>query len=144
MAMEIVENDDIDWREQKEKEVKKPEAVVAKPAPKVAAIKATDAMVTAAGVAGSSGKFTKVGETELPGQWTLKPVNDKGTAEQWMKEFEAGCNVLLELTAKEEDVLNIYTVNRPLFDRAKELDLAFYDQLMAKFTVKRKSFKEEK
>ena len=86
----------------------------------------------------------KVGKAPLPGSWTLKPLNDQGTAEQWMEEFEAGCDALLDLTAKEEDVLNIFTVNRPLFDRAKELDKAFYDKLMAKFTAKRKFFKEEK
>ena len=129
-AIEPVTNPD-------EAPAKKPEAVVAKPAPKVAPIKASPAMVTAAGVAGT-------GKAKLPGEWTLKPINDKGTAEQWMEEFEAGCNVLLELTAKEDDVLNIFTVNRPLFDRAKELDKAFYDKLMAKFTNKRKFFKEEK
>jgi hypothetical protein len=135
-AFEIVEHDALDATMGSDAP-KKPEAVVAKPAPKVAPVKATSAMVTAAGVAGT-------GKTKLPGEWTLKPVNDKGTAEQWMEEFEAGCNVLLEVTAKEEDVLNIFTVNRPLFDKAKELDKAFYDKLMAKFTVKRKSFKEEK
>ena len=136
-AFEIVEHDAIEpVTNPDEAPPKKPEAVVAKPATKVAQ-KATSQMVTAAGVAGT-------GASNLPGEWTIKPVNDKGTAEQWIEEFEAGCDTLLELTAKEEDVLGIFTVNRPLFDRAKELDKAFYDRLMAKFTSKRKFFKEEK
>jgi hypothetical protein len=144
-AFEIVEHDAIEpVTNPDEAPAKKPEAVVAKPAPKVESIEATPQMVTAAGVAGSDGRFVTVGQTPLPGEWTLKPLNDKGTAEQWMEEFEAGCNVLLEVTAKEEDVLDIYTVNRPLFDRARELDKAFFDRLMAKFTSKRKFFKEEK
>ena len=107
---------------------KKPDAVVQKP------VAAAKPLVESA----------KVGKAELPGSWTLKPLNDKGTAEQWMEEFEAGCNGLLELTAKKDDVLDIYTVNRPLFDRARELDKEFFDSLMAKFTSKRKFFKEEK
>jgi hypothetical protein len=61
-----------------------------------------------------------------------------------MEEFQAGAEVLLQLAASEEDVLNIYTVNRGLFDRAKELDKEFYDSLMAKFTAARKVFKKEK
>jgi len=122
-AFEIVEHDALEAVTGKDEPAKKPEAVVAKP---VAA----------------PAKPSKPGA--LPGEWTIKPVNDKGTAEQWMEEFQAGSEVLLKLASSEEDVLNIYTVNRPLFDRAKELDKEFYDGLMAKFTAARKVFKKEK
>ena len=127
---EIVEHDALDpiTNPDEDETPKKPDAVVQKP------------VATAKPLVESA----KVGKAELPGSWTLKPLNDKGTAEQWMEEFEAGCDALLELTAKEEDVLDIYTVNRPLFDRARELDKGFFDNLMAKFTNKRKFFKEEK
>lgn len=128
-AFEIVEHDAIEpVTNPDEAPAKKPEAVAQKP------VAAAKPLVDSA----------KVGKAPLPGSWILKPLNDQGTAEQWMEEFEAGCDALLDLTAKEEDVLNIFTVNRPLFDRAKELDKAFYDKLMAKFTAKRKFFKEEK
>ena len=126
-CFEIVEHDALDATMGSDSP-KKPDAVVQKP------------VATAKPLVESA----KVGKAELPGSWTLKPLNDKGTAEQWMEEFEAGCNALLELTAKEEDVLDIYTVNRPLFDRARELDKGFFDGLMSRFTNKRKFFKEEK
>ena len=86
----------------------------------------------------------KVEKRELPGEWSLKPISDKGTAEQWLESFKAGCLALLQLASKEQDVLNIFTVNRPLFDRAKELDKKFYEDLMSKFSEARSTFKKEK
>jgi len=130
-AFEIVEHDALEPLTGKEDPVKKPEAVVAKPAATARSVPIVDSI-----------KLDK--PTKLPGEWTLKPLNDKGTADQWMEEFKAGCMALLQLTSKEEDVLNIFTVNRSLFDRAKELDTEFYTGLMSKFTAARQSFKEEK
>ena len=130
-AFEIVEHDALEAVTGKDEPAKKPEAVVAKP---VATAKSTPVVAS----------IKLDSKAPLPGAWTLKPVNDKGTADQWMEEFQAGCETLLQLTASEEDVLNIFTVNRPLFDRAKELDKEFYDGLMAKFTAARQVFKKEK
>lgn len=130
-AFEIVEHDALEPLTGKEDPVKKPDAVVAKPAATARSVPVVDSI-----------KLDK--PTKLPGEWTLKPLNDRGTAEQWMEEFETGCMALLQLTSQEEDVLNIFTVNRSLFDRAKELDTEFYTGLMSKFTAARQSFKEEK
>lgn len=130
-AFEIVEHDALEPLTGKEDPVKKPDAVVAKPAATARSVPVVDSI-----------KLDK--PTKLPGEWTLKPLNDRGTAEQWMEEFETGCMALLQLTSKEEDVLNIFTVNRSLFERAKELDTEFYTGLMSKFTAARQSFKEEK
>jgi hypothetical protein len=130
-CFEIVEHDALEPLTGKEDPVKKPDAVVAKPAATARSVPVVDSI-----------KLDK--PIKLPGEWTLKPLNDKGTAEQWMEEFETGCMALLQLTSKEEDVLNIFTVNRSLFDRAKELDAEFYTGLMSKFTAARQSFKEEK
>jgi hypothetical protein len=126
-AFEIVEHDALEPLTGKDEPAKKPDAVVA-------------AVATAKPVVAT----LKVEKRELPGEWTLKPINDKGTAEQWLEEFQAGCLALLHLASKEQDVLNIFTVNRPLFDRAKDLDKQFYEDLMSKFSEARSTFKKEK
>lgn len=109
---------------------KKPETVVAKPV--AAAVKPP---VQAAAPA------TKVA---LPGEWTLKVVNDKeSTADQWLESLKAGTHSLLHLASKPDDVANIFKVNRSLFDRAKELDATFYAELMASFTETKKSLTKE-
>jgi hypothetical protein len=126
-AFEIVEHDALEPLTGKEDPAKKPDAVVA-------------AVATAKPLVAT----LKVDKRELPGEWSLKPISDKGTAEQWLEGFKAGCVALLQLASKEQDVLNIFTVNRPLFDRAKELDKEFYEGLMSKFSEARSTFKKEK
>jgi hypothetical protein len=79
----------------------------------------------------------------LPGEWTLKPVNDKGTPEEWLGGLKAGTLALLQLAEKPDDVANIFKVNRSLFDRAKELDPALYADLMASFTSTKNTLTKE-
>jgi hypothetical protein len=105
---------------------KKPEPVAAKPV--AAAVKPAQAPAT---------------KVALPGEWTIKPMNDKGTAEQWMEELKAGTVTLLQLASKPDEVANIFKVNRSLFDRSKELDAAFYADLMTSFTTTKKSLTKE-
>ena len=124
-AFEIVEHDALDSVMGSDAS-KKPEPVAAKPVP------------LPTGEAKAPAK-----KVELPGEWTLKPMNDKGTADQWMEELKAGTEVLLQLAAKPDDVANIFKVNRSLFDRAKELDPAFYADLMTSFTNTKKSLTKE-
>lgn len=124
-AFEIVEHDALDATLGADTP-KKPEPVAAKPV--AAAVKPAQAPATKAA---------------LPGEWTLKPVNDKGTADQWMEELKAGTVTLLQLATKPDDVANIFKVNRSLFDRAKELDPAFYAELMTSFTNTKKSLTKE-
>jgi hypothetical protein len=105
---------------------KKPEPVVAKPV--AAAVKPAQAPVK---------------KVELPGQWTLKPLNDSGTSEEWLNGLKLGTTSLLQMAATPDDVANIFKVNRSLFDRAKELDPAFYAELMTSFTTTKKSLTKE-
>lgn len=79
----------------------------------------------------------------LPGEWTMKPVNDKGTAEEFLGGLKAGTEAILQLATKPDDVANIFKVNRSLFDRAKELDPEFYTALMANFTATKNSLTKE-
>jgi hypothetical protein len=129
-AFEIVEHDALDSVMGSDAP-KKIDAAVARLAPKAAMIKSVSVPVPAAK------------KVELPGEWTLKPMNDKGTADQWMEELKAGTEALLQLAAKPDDVANIFKVNRSLFDRAKELDAAFYADLMTSFTATKKSLTKE-
>jgi hypothetical protein len=127
-AFEIVEHDALDATLGSDTP-KKPNTVATKPA--VAAVKPP---VQAAAPA------TKAA---LPGEWTLKPVNDKGTAEEFLGGLEAGTKAILQLATKPDDVANIFKVNRSLFDRAKELDPEFYASLMANFTATKNSLTKE-
>ena len=105
---------------------KKPEPVAAKPV--AAAVKPAQAPVK---------------KVELPGQWTLKPLNESGTSEEWLNGLKLGTTSLLQMAATPDDVANIFKVNRSLFDRAKELDPAFYAELMTSFTTTKKSLTKE-
>jgi hypothetical protein len=128
-AFEIVENDAIEpVTNPNEAPAKKPDAVVtpvatAKSIPVVPSIKLSE-------------------KVALPGEWTLKVINDKtSTADQWLESLQAGTDTLLALASKPEDVDNIFKVNRSTFDRAKELDPTFYGELVVSFNKTKKSFK---
>jgi hypothetical protein len=124
-AFEIVEHDALEAVTGKD-EPKKHEAVAVKPVAAVA--KSVQAPVKAAA---------------LPGEWTLKPLNEKGTADEWLGGLKVGTEALLQLATKSDDVANIFKVNRSLFDRAKELDPVFYADLMSKFTAAKNSLTKE-
>lgn len=124
-AFEIVEHDALDAVMGSDAP-KKHEAVAVKPV--AAVVKPVQAPV-------------KTGE--LPGEWTLKPLNEKGTADEWLGGLKVGTESLLQLASKSDDVANIFKVNRSLFDRAKELDPVFYAELMAKFTAAKNSLTKE-
>lgn len=122
-AFEIVEHDALDATMGSDVS-KKPEPVAAKPAAPAA-------------------KPEQAKKVDLPGEWTLKPIADTGTAEEWMAGLKAGTEAILQLATKPDDVANIFKVNRSLFDRAKELDPAFYAELMTSFTNTKKSLTKE-
>lgn len=124
-AFEIVEHDALDATMGSDAP-KKPSPVAAKPVP------------LPTGETKAPAK-----KVELPGEWTLKPIADTGTAEEWMAGLRAGTEAILQLAAKPDDVANIFKVNRSLFDRAKELDPAFYADLMTNFTNTKKSLTKE-
>ncbi len=119
-AFEIVEHDALDAVMGKDEPAKKSEAVAVKP---VVATTATAKPV-------SKG-------------WTIT-VQSEGSDQDWLETLKAGCDALLQIAEKEEDVLDIFKVNRTTFEKAKKLDEKFYSNMMAKFTEVRQSFKKEK
>lgn len=116
-AFEIVEHDALDATMGADAPVKKSEAVAVKP-------------VVATAV------------TEKPTQaWQIVVQSDDAN---WLETLKTGCHKMLELAEKEEDVLELFKVNRATFDKAKKMDEKFYSEMMAKFTEVRQSLKKEK
>jgi len=115
LAMEIVEADAIDSQEQEEKPVKI--APKAKPPAKV------------------EGK---------DGPWQLKiTTKPDATDQDWINAVIQGTQLALEAAASEKDVMDIFKVNRNIFDKLKEMNEPDYTSLVAEFSAKNKSFKKE-
>ena len=115
LAMEIVEADAIDSEEQEEKPVKI--APKAKPPAKV------------------EGK---------DGPWQLKITTKPDATEQdWINAVIQGTQLSLEAAASEKDVMDIFKVNRSIFDKLKEVNEQDYTSLVAEFSAKNTSFKKE-
>ena len=115
LAMEIVEADAIDSQEQEEKPVKI--APKAKPPAKV------------------EGK---------DGPWQLKITTKPDATEQdWINAVIQGTQLSLEAAASEKDVMDIFKVNRNIFDKLKEMSEQDYTSLVAEFSAKNASFKKE-
>jgi len=115
LAMEIVEADAIDSQEQEEKPVKI--APKAKPPAKV------------------EGK---------DGPWQLKITTKPDATEQdWINAVIHGTQLSLEAAASEKDVMDIFKVNRSIFDKLKEVNEQDYTSLVAEFSAKNTSFKKE-
>jgi hypothetical protein len=115
LAMEIVEADAIDSEEQEEKPVKI--APKAKPPVKV------------------EGK---------DGPWQLKITTKPDATEQdWINAVIQGTQLSLEAAASEKDVMDIFKVNRSIFDKLKEVNEQDYTSLVAEFSAKNASFKKE-
>ena len=115
LAMEIVEADAIDSEEQEEKPVKI--APKAKPPAKV------------------EGK---------DGPWQLKiTAKPDATEQDWINAVIHGTQLLLEAAASEKDVMDIFKVNRSIFDKLKEVNEQDYTSLVAEFSAKNASFKKE-
>ena len=115
LAMEIVEADAIDSEEQEEKPVKI--APKAKPPAKV------------------EGK---------DGPWQLKITTKPDATEQdWINAVIHGTQIALGEAASEKDVMDIFKVNRSIFDKLKEVNEQDYTSLVAEFSAKNASFKKE-
>ena len=115
LAMEIVEADAIDSQEQEEKPVKI--APKAKPPAKV------------------EGK---------DGPWQLKiTTKPDATDQDWINAVIQSTQLALEAAASEKDVMDIFKVNRNIFDKLKEMSEQDYTSLVAEFSAKNASFKKE-
>lgn len=80
-----------------------------------------------------------------PGAWQLKvTLQPGGDVKEWLKVIEDACNVALEMTKSQADVMEIFKKNKALFEEAKKQDAEFFKGLMATFAkVKGKFPKEE-
>lgn len=111
-AMEIVENDIIDAAPQ------------VKPEPKPEA-KRPPAEVKGVG-----------------GGWNLDvSLKPDGKVDDWLVVVNDAVVAGLEMATKEDDVMQIFKKNRQLFDAVKEVDAAFFKDLMAVFTETKNKLK---
>lgn len=117
IAMEIVENDFLDMNKEEKS---------AKPPPKPAAPRPPTQM---------SGK---------PGSWQVKvKLAPDGDLQDWLNIVEEACDVVLPMAASKDDVMSIFTVNKELFNKVKELDSEFFTKLMNKFSQTKSKLPEK-
>lgn len=119
MAMEICEEDNVEARTGVLKEEVKPAAPILQKSiiPKVV--------------------------TGAEGQWQIVATKNPGASDsEWLELIEKAAETLLNITASEADVLEIYQKNKSLFEIVKATDLEFHAALMAKFSERRNMFKK--
>ena len=100
--------------------------------------KPTEATITIAKPEDKSLFASEKVSAKLPGEWSLKPSGN-----DFIGSLNVGLDAMLQLAASPEDVANIFKVNRSAFDKAKAQDLDAYNEMMAKFTVTKKSLTKE-
>lgn len=117
LAMEIVEADAVDSQEQEEKKEPIKIAPKAKPPTKV------------------EGK---------DGPWQLKiTTKPNATDQDWINAVIQGTQLALQAATSEKDVMDIFKVNRNIFDKLKEMNEQDYTSLVAEFSARNNSFKKE-
>jgi len=141
-AFEIVEHDALDATTGSEP-VKKSEAVTVTP---VTVTAKTTPAATINAPAGATLTVTKpkpiVGEA---GGWQISaPGKPDGDVNAWIELISTATNVLLDITASEDDVMQIFKKNKVLFDAVKAADPAGFKVLMGKFTDRKNMFNKEK
>jgi len=114
-AMEIVEHDIIDASPQVEA-VKKPEPKAEPKPPKKVEGKA--------------------------GPWQIT-IQGTGEEPEWLDEVPKAVQLALDMATNADDVMNIFKVNKQMFDLVKEADQAMWKSLMTTFTETKKKFVKE-
>jgi hypothetical protein len=116
MALDLVEHDTVDAIEPPPKEEKKVEPKIAikdeAPKPKISS-------------ANLQGK---------EGPWQLK-LKEEG---EWQQTVREATNILLAIAKSKDDVNNIYKVNRVIYDKLKETDIAVYEEIINTFNITKK------
>lgn len=126
-AMEIVEHDALEPLTGSEE----PAKAAPKAAPKPAAKPAPAAQAPAA----MEGR---------DGPWQLKVTADKDvSAEDWGQLVVDASKIALENAGSQEDVMNIFKVNRNIFDRMKVDTPALYDDVMEQFKEAKAKYKKD-
>lgn len=124
-AMEIVEHDALEPLTGSEDPVK----AAPKAAPKPAAKPAAQAPAAMEG---------------RDGPWQLKVTADKDvSAEDWGQLVVDAAKIALENAGSQEDVMNIFKVNRNIFDRMKVDTPALYDNVMEQFKEAKAKYKKD-
>jgi hypothetical protein len=117
MAMEIVEADAVDAEQQEEKAEPVKIAPKTKPPAKI------------------EGK---------EGPWQLKITTDaSGDMDGWIASVKEAVGIMLQHAKDERDVMDIFKVNRTIFDRLKADAADAYAAMMADFSAAKNGFKKE-
>jgi hypothetical protein len=123
-CFEIVEHDALDATTGGVEPVKKPEP---KPVPAPVQVKADPKPI--------------VGHK---GEWQIvAPGVPEGDPKEWLELIKTSSNMLLGLCANDEDVMHIFKKNKALFDTVKATDVAFFKDMMVKFTETKNQFTKE-
>ena len=142
-AFEIVEHDALDATMGSDP-VKKSEAVT------VTAVTSTAKTLASTTINAPTGAATVTITTPKPiigeaGGWQIKaPGKPEGDVKAWLDLISISTNVLLDITASQEDVMQIFKKNKTLFDTVKAADEAYFKVLMSKFTDRKNIFTKEK
>jgi hypothetical protein len=117
LAMEIVESDAVDAAPQEEKAEPVKIAPKTKPPAKI------------------EGK---------EGPWQLKiTTDDSGDMADWIEAVKKAVGIMLQHAKDERDVMDIFKVNRTIFDRLKADAADAYAAMMADFSAAKNGFKKE-
>ena len=128
-AMEIVEHDALDATTGNAEPVK-PKPVIPKTEPVATPVKTVP-------------KAETKPITGEKGEWQIVATHPpEGDATDWLKLIHDSAMILLDLTANEEDVMQIFKKNKSLFDTVKATDAVFFKAMMAKFTERNNMFKQ--
>jgi hypothetical protein len=119
-AMEIVEHDALEPLTGSEAPTKAAPKAAAKTAPAPAAMEGRD------------------------GPWQLKVTADKNvSAEDWGQLVSDATSIALENAGSQDDVMNIFKVNRNIFDQMKVDAAAQYEQVMEQFKQAKAKYKKD-
>jgi hypothetical protein len=138
MAMEITENDAIDAGEQP---AKKSDAVTVTGVTSAAKTMSTTINAPPGATVTVTPPKPIVGEA---GGWQITaPGKPEGDVKAWLELISTATNMLLDITANDEDVMKIFKKNKLLFDTVKATDVAFFKDLMINFTERKNMFIKE-
>ena len=76
------------------------------------------------------------------GSWNIKvSLKPEGKQEDWISIVQEATAISLASAKSESDVMQIFKVNRPIFDQFKALDKTAYDSLMITFKQRKEALK---
>jgi hypothetical protein len=78
------------------------------------------------------------------GPWQLKVTADKNvSADDWGQLVSDATSIALENAGSQDDVMNIFKVNRNIFDQMKVESAAHYEQVMEQFKQAKAKYKKD-